>query len=164
MSTHYDRHGYKYTKTFGGWVTKAYSGMLQRTKKHNHKEVDFSKEEFKVWVLIQPNYQELFDEWEIADYETRYIPTPDRLDDNLGYYFDNMQLLSYEDNRAKQTLTQFKGVLQLRAGEVVGNFVSVDEASRNTGVHRGGIAKCCKGEQQKSGGFAWKYKESENGL
>lgn len=42
-------------------------------------------------------------------------------------------------------------------GNFLAKFNSVSEASRLTGVSKSGIAKCCRGERNHSGGFLWKY-------
>ncbi len=157
MSKHYEEHGYRYNKTLKGWFTVAYKGMVQRSKNKGW-EVEFTKEEFSKWAVSQPNFKELMDDWEMFDYQTKHIPTPDRLHDSKCYTFDNLQLLSLEDNRAKQILTQCNKIYQLQNGKVVGVFDSMREASRKTRVHLTGISNCCKGKQELSGGFAWSNK------
>lgn len=39
----------------------------------------------------------------------------------------------------------------------VAEYSSVAEASRNTGVSKTCISRCCRGERKHSGGFLWKY-------
>lgn len=41
--------------------------------------------------------------------------------------------------------------------EVIATFPSIAEASRKTGVHKGGICNTCNGKAQQSGGFKWRY-------
>jgi len=51
-----------------------------------------------------------------------------------------------------------KKVLQLNLeGESMNIFNSVAEASRVTEINKTGIAKVCRGERKKSGGYIWKY-------
>jgi group I intron endonuclease len=55
---------------------------------------------------------------------------------------------------------QGREVVQLDyAGNIVGTFPSIAEASRKSGIGYGGISKSCHGDQRTSGGFIWKYKE-----
>ena len=42
-------------------------------------------------------------------------------------------------------------------GHFLANYVSVSEASRITGVSKTCISKVCRGEQEKSAGFLWRY-------
>ena len=42
-------------------------------------------------------------------------------------------------------------------GKQIAIFESVAEASRQTGVSKTCISRCCRGEREQSGGFLWKY-------
>lgn len=56
-----------------------------------------------------------------------------------------------EDNRKKE-------VLQYAVeGNLVANYVSVAEASRQTGLSKTCISRACRGERANSGGFVWRY-------
>ena len=51
-----------------------------------------------------------------------------------------------------------KKVLQYTLeGEFVNEFKSVAEASKLTGCNKSSIAKVCRGERKRCGGFIWKY-------
>lgn len=52
-----------------------------------------------------------------------------------------------------------KEVLQYAVeGNLVANYVSVAEASRQTGLSKTCISRACRGERANSGGFIWRYK------
>ena len=42
-------------------------------------------------------------------------------------------------------------------GISVAHYVSVAEASRQTGISKTCISRCCRGEREQTGGFKWKY-------
>lgn len=42
-------------------------------------------------------------------------------------------------------------------GSIVAEFESASEASRQTGVSKVCITRCCRGERSQSGGFRWEY-------
>ena len=42
-------------------------------------------------------------------------------------------------------------------GNLLEKFISVSEAATKTVISKSGIAKCCRGERNHSGGFLWKY-------
>lgn len=44
-------------------------------------------------------------------------------------------------------------------GEILAQFNSVAEASRETGISKTCISRCCKGERKSSSGFFWKYQD-----
>lgn len=53
-----------------------------------------------------------------------------------------------------------KRIMQLTlTGEIVAEFADAAEASSKTGVDRSSVLKCCRGEQQKSKGFLWKFRD-----
>ncbi|WP_299676520.1 NUMOD1 domain-containing DNA-binding protein [uncultured Tenacibaculum sp.] len=43
-------------------------------------------------------------------------------------------------------------------GEFIAKYISVEEASKQTGFNKTSIAKVCRGERNKCGGFKWMYK------
>lgn len=50
-----------------------------------------------------------------------------------------------------------KGVMQYNLeGYLLANYTSASEASRQTGVSKTCITRCCRGEREQSGGFKWK--------
>jgi hypothetical protein len=51
-----------------------------------------------------------------------------------------------------------KPVVQMKEGKFVADFDSAATASRNTGVIRANITKCCTGKRTVAGGFNWKFK------
>ena len=53
-----------------------------------------------------------------------------------------------------------KPILQFsKDGELIAEYPSEMEASRQTGCNNSHIGSCCKGERKSAGGFIWKYKE-----
>lgn len=51
-------------------------------------------------------------------------------------------------------------VLQMKDGIVINQFISMIEASRQTGICQGSISNCCKGKSKNAGGYQWKIKTS----
>lgn len=45
-------------------------------------------------------------------------------------------------------------------GEILAEYPSINEAVRQTGISERGIGRCCMGKALTSGGFIWKYKDS----
>lgn len=53
-----------------------------------------------------------------------------------------------------------KPVLQFtKDGELINEYYSVREASRQTGIFSGSICNCCNGKSKSAGNYTWKYKE-----
>ena len=53
-----------------------------------------------------------------------------------------------------------KPILQFsKNGELIAEYPSLTEASRQTGCYKSHICQCCKGKRKSAGGFIWKYKK-----
>lgn len=63
-----------------------------------------------------------------------------------------------ERNLLKATKSITKRVLQTKDGVIVGEFESMREAERLTGIYHESISACCRGERCSAGGFNWSYK------
>ena len=73
----------------------------------------------------------------------------------LGGYlwsYDKMETFAAEnDSRKKKVVQSFLD------GNLVAKYISVAEASKETGISKTCIARCCRGEREQSKGFLWKY-------
>ena len=73
----------------------------------------------------------------------------------LGGYFwsyENTEaFIPEQDNRKKEVIQSFLD------GNFIAQYSSVAEASRETGVSKTCISRCCREERESSGGFLWKY-------
>lgn len=47
-------------------------------------------------------------------------------------------------------------------GEFLHQFPSINEASKETGIHKVAISNCCRGITKTSGGFVWKYLDNSD--
>lgn len=47
--------------------------------------------------------------------------------------------------------------IDLNTGATINEFKSVQDAQRETGIHRTGITACCRGKYHTAGGFKWRY-------
>ena len=66
--------------------------------------------------------------------------------------------LRYGTHDLRVSLANSKSVLQLdKFGNVVNQFPSTQEASRQTGINQSNICSACNGKLKSAGGFRWKY-------
>ena len=85
-------------------------------------------------------------------------------DDNVTkedlYAINKPKELSQE-HKDRITAAQRKPVIQYNLqGDFMKIWEGMDMASKETGIAKSGIIRCCQGEYKKSGGFIWKYKEN----
>ena len=72
----------------------------------------------------------------------------------IGITFSEEHRRKLSENRPS------KAVIQLsKDGELIAEYSSIHEASRQTGCHHQSICECCKGNRKSTGGYIWKYKE-----
>ena len=63
-------------------------------------------------------------------------------------------------NRIRENTPSKKPVLQFsKDGKLIAEYLSLNEAERQTGCNQGNICRCCRGKLKSTGGFIWKYKE-----
>lgn len=160
----------KRNRSLSGFIELKYRNQNTSCKSRGHNPPEYTLDEFKEWILSQDKFHVLFEEWVKSDYDRNLSPSVDRLDDYKGYSFDNIQLMTWDENRLKGHRDAMNGinnkrsiiVMQFDLNEVfINEYYSACQASRDTGVHQGTIGMCCRGEQRMAGGFKWKYKDNK---
>ncbi len=156
----------KYRKTKKSVSTSTYHQQLASSKKRGHAPPDYNLKEFRMWLYSQPNFNELYDNWVLSNYDKWSKPSPDRLDDDKPYTLDNLQIMTWLENKLKGEADRRNGinnklsksVVQMnKNGEFICEYHSIANASRETGINRSHISECCRGMFKLIGGFKWKY-------
>ena len=167
------RKSHKRTKT--GLITKIYSAQRSTSKRRGYPKPCYTNLELREWLMAQPLYHELYKKWVESGYDTNLVPSVDRKNDCQGYSFENIQLMTWEENNKKSYKTAFMKkingsysriskrpkvpvVQKSKDNKVVNYYKSITEAAKAVGVHHGNISKCCRGKTKSSGGFNWEYR------
>lgn len=112
--------------------------------------------------IVYDNYGQLFTKEEAEKKEQELIALWQTTEASKGYNKESGGLSKFKthpDTVAKLKMTHFKPVLQYtRDGELLNEYVSVDDAARITKVYRTAIAATARGERKTAGNFVWKYK------
>jgi len=159
----------KYYKTKVGVITRIYGGQRHRSKKRGHEMPLYSKKELSDWLFSKDLFHILFSKWENSGYDIYAKPSVDRLDDKKGYSFDNIQLMTWGENKDKSnrdrregklnSKTSHKSVLQYtKDGKFIAEYISGCEAGRQLGISQSYISLCCRGKYKSVGGYKWKFK------
>ncbi|AGO47527.1 hypothetical protein Phi19:3_gp123 [Cellulophaga phage phi19:3] len=69
--------------------------------------------ELRSWLLSEPSFMTMFEKWKDSGFIKKLMPTVDRIKNNEGYSFSNIQVLTYEDNLNKEVFIK-KIMEQLR--------------------------------------------------
>lgn len=152
--------------TLHGVVRKIYSAQRRNSRVRGHPMPLYSLDELRVWCFSKPEFIKLHSEWVDSDFERDFAPSLDRLRDNEGYSFDNIQVMTWKDNMVKGHNSPHvnrdelcKDVLQYsKDGKFIAEYHSVYEAGDATGIYRTNISSCCIGRLKTAGKFVWKFK------
>ena len=147
----------KYAKTKKGLSTVIYSGQVKHSLERNHPKPSYTKEEFREWLFKNSNFDELYDNWVISDYNKWMKPSVDRIDDSKGYSFDNIRLVTWRENSNNFYKKNDKNVEQYDIyGNFINEFESISIAIKYTGIYN--IKAVCLGKRNTAGGYHWKFK------
>ena len=152
-----------YRRSMSGLVTSIYKDQVNSSKQREHNKPNYSKEELKTWLFNQTLFHRLYEVWVSNEYKSLLRPSIDRLKDEMGYCFNNIQLVTWGENKLKASIDRKLGkskitipIKQLSLnGDFVNSFVSAREAQRITGILQGGISLCVKGDRKTAGGYKW---------
>lgn len=91
----------KFSRTEIGLSGNIFRDQKKDSKYRGHTPPSYSLKEFREWLFNQKNFKLLFNNWVKSDYKKDKRPSVDRLDNLQGYFFDNIQLLTWEENNEK---------------------------------------------------------------
>jgi len=98
-------------------------------------------------------------------------PSIDRINNNKGYSFDNIQIMTWAENKAKGHRDHKSCKLQIDQkptcqfsldGKLIKEYPSQSQASRETKIHKVNISKCCLGKREVAGGYRWEFKNKKD--
>ena len=161
----------KYEQLITTVPKRMYWDQCANSKVRGHNPPEYTKEELISWVTSQSHFEELYITWRDSGYLSNLRPSCDRLDNSKGYSFDNIELVTWEENmrRAKQDVrdgilgTFHTPVYQYTLeGQFVARYISQAEAERTTGANQQNISACCRGLLQHTNRFRWFFDKQEN--
>jgi len=88
----------EYGRTKVGLIHQLYRHQKANSNRRNHDLPSYSSKELIEWVLSHPNFDELYNNWVESGYKKKLKPSIDRLNNDIGYTFNNIQLVTWEEN------------------------------------------------------------------
>lgn len=160
--------------TFKAVLAQTYSTQKTRSKQRGHQPPNYTKEELRRFILSYPGFRKLWRDWLKSSFNKMLRPSCDRINDDLGYTFSNLRVVTWEENlKSKKTKSvrtythpdkkyrrPTRGILQYTLdGKFIAEHYSAQEAILSVGLKRKkDITDCCNGKRITAGGFVWKYK------
>ncbi|WP_133173949.1 NUMOD1 domain-containing DNA-binding protein [Staphylococcus agnetis] len=154
-------------RTKKGHLTQVYYGMKIRNKNKGFGKLPFTLTNFVEKYINSYEFVVLYEAYKKNNYEKVLAPSIDRINPKLGYFFENMQFITWNENKLKgekeRKIISSKPVnmYDYETGELIMKFSSAFEAAKYTGFHQGNIVKNLKGRRNKVGGCKFKYVERE---
>ena len=159
---------------------KLFTSQVTNSVNRGHAPPTYTLAEFTTWVLAQPQFPVLYAAWQASEYNKDLAPSVDRIDDASPYVINNLQLMTWTENRAKAHASRIDNTLLVNQRAVLAftkegvlhkRYASMAEAMREFGgkaAQSWGISSVCNGTPVKDGkgylytpktykGFTWKW-------
>lgn len=157
-----------YHRTQYGKMHYMYTHQVASSRQRGMSKPSYTKKEFMAWLIESTNFIEIYKRWENSGYASQLSPSVDRKDDAKSYSFDNIQLMTWGENRAKSHTDRKSGKLKTRQtksvkqftkdGVFVKEFYSINQAARELAIaSESKISEVCKGLRKSAYGFVWVY-------
>ena len=154
----------KYRKTKKGVLTNIYGKIKTRNKKKFGEELNFTLKQFQEKYIDDKKFISAYNAWVKSNYEYYKKPSVDRINPDKPYIFENMQFMTWEENREKGEKERARVTTSVSMFDLSGNhikdFESIKQAVNETGLNQSGITSCCCGRYKYTGGYVFRYKKS----
>ena len=161
-----------YERTVTGLCYKLYYDQCKSSKHRGHLEPQYSKDDLYQWIISQPNFNTLYESWVDSNYASELRPSCDRLDNTIGYTFDNIELVTWKENKRRANADVASCTIMLNQTQVYqystdGHFMrsyqSIAEACRlDLSLDQRNITACCQGKIPTAYGYFWSYRDLGN--
>ena len=149
-----------------------YSNQLVSCRRRKRPLPSYSREEFIDRYKADGHFLRLLKDWKNSEYTHGLIPSFDRIDDTLSYSFDNIRLVTWEENekdaarKKREALLHVgfphRGVRMLSiSGKIIKEFISMQAAARYTNSSQGNISYAAHGKRHTAGGYRWELIDNE---
>lgn len=168
LSSEYSR---RIVKTKEGLLKRIYYTQKSKSKKRGHKAPEYNINDFLSYWITNDDFNLLFKNWEISNYDNNLKPSCDRKDNNLGYTWENIQFTTlYYNLRKQQLCDQQKEICKKIGIQRTKVIIQKNLKKETVRVWNGGtieikkeyksinnIRSVCRGDRKIAYGFIWEY-------
>jgi hypothetical protein len=149
----------RWRKTKRGLLTNLYQKLKTRH------EVSFDMEWLHNFAECQ-KFNRLFNEWELSNHQIGLKPSLDRIDCKKSYSPNNVQWLTWSENRYKQSkLDGRRGrkprVIQMSGNKVIKIFQSQRHVVKELGISQSNLSSVLNGKRKHVEGYVFIYENPE---
>lgn len=168
-------------KTKNRLISVIYYNQVSHSKTRGHSKPSYTKNELIEWVMNHKDFEALYNKWIESGCKRKLVPSVDRLKNDKGYSFDNIQLTTFGANEEKshkehkeaklifdnKAVNQYecirgkrigsRGATPLTKGRFINRFISISEASRQLKINLKNISSTCLKKRRHAGGFMWEF-------
>lgn len=156
---------------------KIYERQVHHSVSRGHPPPAYSLEQLIAWADAQPQLYQLWQDYVASGYQTKLRPSCDRKDNSRSYELSNLDLMTWQENRARGARDKKAGTLNANQRAVAAfnadgtlhrEYSSIMEAVRAVDGSMWGISSVANGVPIKDGrgalytprtykGFVWKW-------
>lgn len=166
------KYNNQYTKSLKGLCKKIYFHQIRNCDARNHPRPTYTSKELEAWINSDSTRLQVYTAWVASAYDPELIPSVDRLDNNKSYSFDNIELVTWKENkdRARQDIKTKvlpnSGLLNdghrdvdyfSENGSYLGTFISLSEAARILNLDHRKISRACSTKHMWYANYFWAY-------
>lgn len=155
-------------KTPKGLLTNIYSNQkrqfLRIDSKRNKHSVHYSVKQLHDKFLNDKKYLKIYKEWVESGYKSYLKPSIDRINSFKNYTINNIQVLTWEQNRKKGHIevgikSRKKVSMYSMDGKKIKTFHSLVQAKKIMKLKGNHISAVCRGKLKSYKGYLWKYQK-----
>ena len=129
----------RFVRSKRGLIKQIYNQQKCKSKERGYQPPKYTEIELFNWANKNPEFHMLFEAWVESEYQSRFRPSCDRINDYITYALDNIQFTTWNENNQKGYADHSNGnntkhnkavdMLDMK-GEFIKRFHSVSEAAR----------------------------------
>lgn len=97
-----------YRRTLNIFLKEIYTSQICNSRKRGMLPPEYTTNELKRWIITNIKFRPLYLQWLRSKYLSSLKPSIDRISDTEGYSLNNIQLMTWAENKAKGELSSNK--------------------------------------------------------
>lgn len=143
----------QYRRTINGFINNIYRNQKSTSLKRKFKPPEYTLKELRCWCVSNSKFLDLFNYWKDSGFNKRDAPSLDRIDDYKHYTINNIQVMTWEENRIKSYKDKKSGRnnkvnVMVNKFSIENIFIcsyhSISYASRENNISKSVVFNSCK--------------------